>query len=87
MDPRVKTPPADLKRQFDLAMKVVEMMNKSHSGALGGILTAIEEADAAPTPGMAAAVARRKKEQTRRSSRPLFTRHLHRFDNNPCTHR
>jgi photosystem II stability/assembly factor-like uncharacterized protein len=57
MDPRVKASPADLKRQFDLATQVVEMMNKSHSGALGGILTAIEGADAAPTPGMAAAVA------------------------------
>jgi len=57
MDPRVKTSPADLKRQFDLASQVVEIMNKSHSGALGGILGAIEGADAAPTPAMAAAVA------------------------------
>jgi hypothetical protein len=64
MDPRVKTPPAALKQQFDLAMKVVEMMSRTKSpdkarlnGELSRVLEAIEGADAAPTPQMAAAVA------------------------------
>ena len=64
MDPRVKTPPAALKQQFDLAMKVVEMMSRTKSpdkarvnGELSRVLAAIEGADEAPTPQMAAAVA------------------------------
>ena len=64
MDPRVKTPAADLKRQFDLAMQVVEMMGRTKSpdkarlnGELGRLLETIEGADAAPTPIVAAAVA------------------------------
>jgi photosystem II stability/assembly factor-like uncharacterized protein len=64
MDPRIKTPPAGLKQQFDLAMKVVEMMSRSKSldktrvnGELSRVLEAIEGADAAPTPQMVAAVA------------------------------
>ena len=64
MDPRVKTAPAALKQQFDLAMKVVEMMSRTKSpdkarvnGELSRVLEAIEGADAAPTPQMAAAVA------------------------------
>jgi photosystem II stability/assembly factor-like uncharacterized protein len=64
MDPRVKTPPAGLKQQFDLAMKVVELMSRTKSpdkarlnGELSRVLEAIEGADAAPTPQMVAAVA------------------------------
>ena len=64
MDPRVKTPPAGLKQQFDLAMKVVELMSRTKSsdkarlnGELSRVLEAIEGADAAPTPLMVAAVA------------------------------
>jgi hypothetical protein len=64
MDPRVKTPPAGLKQQFDLAMKVVEMMSRTKSadkarvnGELSRVLEAIEGADDAPTAQMAAAVA------------------------------
>jgi hypothetical protein len=64
MDPRVKTPPAALKQQFDLAMKLVEMMSRTKSpdkarinGELSRVLEAIEGADAAPTAQMAAAVA------------------------------
>jgi hypothetical protein len=64
MDPRVKTPPAGLKQQFDLAMKVVEMMGRTKSadkgqvnGELSRLLEAIEGADEAPTPQMVAAVA------------------------------
>jgi photosystem II stability/assembly factor-like uncharacterized protein len=64
MDPRVKTPPVALKQQFDLAMKVAEMMSGAKSpdkarvnGELSRLLEAIEGADAAPTPQMAAAVA------------------------------
>ena len=63
MDPRVKTPPAALKQQFDLAMKVVELMSRTKSpdkarlnGELSRVLGAIEGADNAPTPQMAAAV-------------------------------
>ncbi len=59
MDPRVKTPIADLKRQFDLAMEVVEMMNQGH-GEVGRLLSVIEEADAAPMPQVEAAVAEAK---------------------------
>jgi photosystem II stability/assembly factor-like uncharacterized protein len=64
MDPRVKTPPAGLKQQFDLAMKVVETMSRTKSadkarvnGELSRVLEAIEGADDAPTAQMAAAVA------------------------------
>jgi hypothetical protein len=64
MDPRVKTPPAGLKQQFDLAMKVVEMMSRTKSadkarvnGELSRVLEAIEGADDAPTAQMAAAAA------------------------------
>jgi hypothetical protein len=64
MDPRVKTPPAALKQQFDLAMKVMDMMSRTKSpdearlnGELSRVLGAIEAADVAPTPQMAAAVA------------------------------
>ena len=64
MDPRVKTPPAGLKRQFDLAMTVVELMSRAKSpdrervnGELSRLLETIEGSDAAPTPRMAAAVA------------------------------
>jgi hypothetical protein len=64
MDPRVKTPTAGLRQQFDLAAKVVEMMSRTRSpdkarlnGELNRVLEAIEEADDAPTPQMAAAVA------------------------------
>ncbi|HLY15701.1 MAG TPA: hypothetical protein VKR61_00695 [Bryobacteraceae bacterium] len=57
MDPRVKTLPADLKRQFDLASQVVAMMNKSRSGELGRLLETIQGTDSAPTPAMVAAVA------------------------------
>jgi hypothetical protein len=64
MDPRVKTPPAGLKQQFDLAMKVVEMMKRTASpdkarlnGELSRVLAAIEGSEYAPTPVMAAAVA------------------------------
>ena len=64
MDPRVKTPPAGLKQQFDLAMKIVEMMSRTKSpdkarlnGELSRLLGTIEGADAAPTPQMVAAVA------------------------------
>jgi hypothetical protein len=60
----VKTPPAALKQQFDLAMKVVELMSRTKSpdkawlnGELSRVLGAIEGTDAAPTPQMAAAVA------------------------------
>jgi hypothetical protein len=63
MDPRVKTPPAGLKQQFDLAMKVVEMRSRTKSpdkarvnGELSRMLEAIEGADAAPTPQMVSAV-------------------------------
>jgi photosystem II stability/assembly factor-like uncharacterized protein len=64
MDPRVKTPPGGLKQQFDLAMKVVELMSRAKppdksrlNGELSRVLEAIEGSDAAPTPQMAAAVA------------------------------
>ena len=64
MDPRIKTPPAALKQQFDLAMKIVEMMSHTKSpdkarlnGELSRLLATIEGADAAPTPQMVAAVA------------------------------
>jgi hypothetical protein len=63
MDPRVKTPPAALKQQFDLAMKVVELMSRSKSPAtrrvsreLSRLLEAIEGAEAVPTPAMVGAV-------------------------------
>jgi photosystem II stability/assembly factor-like uncharacterized protein len=63
MDPRVKTPPAGLKQQFDLAKKVVEMMSRTKSadkarlnGELSRLLEAIEGADAPPTPVMVVAV-------------------------------
>jgi photosystem II stability/assembly factor-like uncharacterized protein len=63
MDPRVKTPPAALKQQFDLATKVMELMSRAKSpdharvnGELSRLLEAIEGADAAPTPAMVAAV-------------------------------
>jgi photosystem II stability/assembly factor-like uncharacterized protein len=63
MDPRVKTPPTALKRQFDLAAKVMELMSRAKSpdkarvnGELSRLLEAIEGADAAPTPAMLAAV-------------------------------
>jgi photosystem II stability/assembly factor-like uncharacterized protein len=63
MDPRIKTPPADLKRQFDLAMTVVQMMGRNKSpdkarvnGELSRLLEAIEGADMAPTPRMQSAV-------------------------------
>jgi len=64
MDPRVKTTPAGLKQQFDLAMKVMAMMKGTQSpeqsrlnGELGRLLDAIEGSDSAPTPAMVAAVA------------------------------
>jgi hypothetical protein len=64
MVPRVKTPLAGLRQQFDLAMKVVELMSRTKSpdkarvnGELSRVLEAIEGSDAAPTPQMAAAVA------------------------------
>jgi hypothetical protein len=58
MDPRIKTSPADLKRQFDLAMEVVAMMRAGKpSGPLVRLLGTIEGCDEAPTPQMAAAVA------------------------------
>jgi hypothetical protein len=63
MDPRVNTPAAGLKLQFDLATEVVAIMNRTQSpekarlnGQLVLLLGAIVGCDAAPTPQMAAAV-------------------------------
>jgi photosystem II stability/assembly factor-like uncharacterized protein len=62
MDPRVKTLPAALKQQFDLAMRVIGLMgrvkpdNARVAGELGRLLEAIQGSDAAPSPQMAAAV-------------------------------
>jgi photosystem II stability/assembly factor-like uncharacterized protein len=62
MDPRVKTPPAGLKQQFDLAMKVMELIRRTKSpDSLIRLLDAIEGSDAAPTPVMVAAVAELQK--------------------------
>jgi len=64
MDPRVKTPPAGLQQQFDLAQQVVALMHTAterkvpHVGEqLGRLLEIIEGADAAPTTQTVAAVA------------------------------
>jgi photosystem II stability/assembly factor-like uncharacterized protein len=63
MDPRVKTPMAGLKQQFDLAMRVAGMMDRTKSPQqarwnrqLSRLLEIIEGADAAPTPQAVAAV-------------------------------
>jgi len=58
MDPRVKTSTADLRLQFALAMRVVELMGRSKSPELGRLLSVIEGADLAPTPQMVDAVRR-----------------------------
>jgi hypothetical protein len=58
MDPRVKTSTADLRLQFALAMRVVELMGRSKSAELGRLLSVIEGADLAPTPQMVDAVRR-----------------------------
>ena len=57
MDPRIKTPPAGLKQQFDLAIKIVDLINRTHSAQGARLLEAIEGSDEAPTPAMARAVA------------------------------
>jgi photosystem II stability/assembly factor-like uncharacterized protein len=63
MDPRVKTPLAGLRQQFDLAMRVVAMMHESRerkrdslNEELSHLLEVVEGADREPTAAMIAAV-------------------------------
>jgi photosystem II stability/assembly factor-like uncharacterized protein len=60
MDPRVKTPPADLQRQFDLSMRVVNSMKQAGTGRLSmqlsSLYSILQGADAAPTSQTIAAV-------------------------------
>ncbi|HCC58842.1 MAG TPA: hypothetical protein DEQ47_16600 [Solibacterales bacterium] len=58
MDPRVKTSPAGLARQFQLATTIVSMMRGGENiKALTALLNLVETADAAPTEAAVAAVA------------------------------
>jgi photosystem II stability/assembly factor-like uncharacterized protein len=60
MDPRVKTPPADLQQQFDLSMRLVNLMKQAGTGRLSMQLSSLygilQGADAAPTSQTVAAV-------------------------------
>jgi photosystem II stability/assembly factor-like uncharacterized protein len=53
MDPRVKTPPADLQKQFDLGMKIWEALRTEQSprkrAALAYLATVVDSGDRAPT--------------------------------------
>ena len=69
MDPRVTISPAALKAQFDLASRIVSLMNRSYAhrknpryasinDRLAALLDVVEGADAAPTPQVRAQVAK-----------------------------
>lgn len=77
MDPRVKTPEAGLRRQFELAMQVTDAMNRSYAalqrdknnqqlarinGELGELLEILEGADETPTAQAAEAAAELRRE-------------------------
>ena len=57
MDPRVKTSPAALALQFQLASKIVSMMRADNVKPLTALLNLVDTADAAPTEAAIAAVA------------------------------
>jgi hypothetical protein len=60
MDPRVKTPLADLQKQFDLATKICDGIVKAKSSReraeLAQLLSVVQGAEAAPTKALVEAV-------------------------------
>jgi hypothetical protein len=55
LDPRIKTPPAGLEKQFNLTTRVTEMMNAPQgregrmAARLAGLLNVLQDSDAPPT--------------------------------------